>query len=329
MPIAPPVLIAPSGEVAEPKNFADSPVAGQYLQIDAGARTWRWGAGGLTTTSMIAQTLVVDAVNFSATPTGGLAAPYATLQAAIAQAVALAWTYVNILVAPATYADPVAIPAGLQVAFTGWGKNATAILGGDITITGGVGSSDQVSFENCIITAANITAADPLTQDIDLNFYDCECLAVISGFNVLAFWQASSQLGNVNAGGGLTTSWDDWSWSHTLNAAPVFTVGGVYTRGFWGTGHDVYMRGLAAAAVPVFPAVGSTVFVAMAVPAHVRADDRVSIQVDDPAVQDFICGVHGVTAGVVTAWLTNLSRVAGNFAEPIHLTIHHGDMVSE
>lgn len=330
MPIAPPVLIAPSGEVAEPKNFADSPVAAQYLQIAPGARTWQWGAGGITSTSVpVAQTLFVDAVNFSGTATGAFGSSFQTIQQAINQAVTNGWTFAQIILAPATYIDPVAIPAGLQLAFAGWSQNAPTILSGNITIVGGIGSSDQVTFENCLIFAANITAADPLTQDIDLNFYASECFAVISGFNVLCDWRASTQGGNINAGGSLSTSWDDWSWSHTLNAAPVFTAGGLYSRNFWGAGHDTYQRALIAAGVPVFPAVGSTVFVAMAVPAYIRADDTVQIQVMDPAIQDFTCAVHGVDNASVVVALTNLSRVGGNFNDAIKLTIHHEAMIVE
>jgi hypothetical protein len=273
----------------------------------------------------VAQTFFVDAVNFSATPTGTLGAPYQTIQQAINQAVALAWTYVNVIVAPATYVDPIAIPVGLQVAIASWGQNATAILSGDITITGGIGSSDQVTFENCIIFAANITAADPLTQDIDLNFYNCEIFAAITGFNILASWQTSTQGGNVTAGGGLASTWDDWSWSHTLNVAPVIGAAGVYSRDFWGTGHDTYPQTVTINGV----AIGATAFVDLNVPAYTRADDRVQLQVADPAVRDFICGVHGVAAGVVTVWITNLSRVSTNFADDVLLLMHHEDMIVE
>lgn len=307
------------------RNYAtNAATAGRVLtsQGDNLPPQWAAPAPGV---APVAQTFFVDAVNFSATPTGTLGAPFQTIQQAVNQAVANAWVYVQIVIAPATYVDPIAIPAGLQIAFTGWSQNAVAILSGDITIVGGIGSSDQITFENCAIFAANITAADPLTQDIDLNFYASECFAVITGFNVLCDWRASTQAGNVNAGGGLTTSWDDWSWTHTLNSAPVFTVGGVYTRSFWGTGHDTFPQTITVNGVVI----GTTVFVDLAVPAYTRADDRVQIQVADPAVRDFLCGVHGVAAGVVTVWITNLSRVSTNFADDVLLLVHHNDMIVE
>src|SRR4030042_2628961 len=140
MPIAPPVLIAPSGEVAEPKNFADSPVAGQYLRIAAGGRLWEWGAGGITVASIpVAQTLFVDAVNGSATNAGNFGVPFQTIQQAITQAVTNGWTQVQIMAAPATYPDALAIPLALEtVIIQGWGPALPAIatiIGGDITYT--------------------------------------------------------------------------------------------------------------------------------------------------------------------------------------------------
>lgn len=317
--------VSTSGTGAQSEDYANGVATAGRLLTSGGPGlppTWTVPPAGV---APVAQTFFVDAVNFSATPTGTLAAPYQTIQPAINQAVALGWTYVNIIVAPATYADPVAIPVGLQVAIASWGQNATAILSGDITITGGIGSSDQVTFENCVILAANITAADPLTQDIDLNFYACENFAAITAFNILASWQSSTQGGNITAGGGLASTWDDWSWSHTLNVAPTFTVAGVYSRAFWGTGHDVYPQNITINGV----AIGTTAFVDLAVPALTRADDRAQLQVADPSVRDFICGVHGVAAGVVTAWITNLSRVSTNFAEDVLLTMHHQDMIAE
>lgn len=317
--------VSTSGTAARSDDYADGVATAGRLLTSGGpgaVPTWAAPVAGV---APVAQTFFVDAVNFAAVPTGTLGAPYQTLQQAINQAVANAWTFVQIIIAPATYIDPVAIPVGLQIAFAGWSQNAPAILSGDVTIVGGIGSSDQVTFENCVILAANITAADPLTQDIDLNFYASECFAAISGFNILCDWRASTQGGNINAGGGLTTSWDDWSWSHTLNSAPVFTVAGAYNRNFWGSGHDTFPTTLTINGL----AIGATGFVDLVVPAYTRIDDRAQIQVDDPAVRDFTCGVHGVAAGIVTAWITNLSRVSTNFADDVLLTIHHEDMIEE
>lgn len=328
--LANPVLIAPSGEPAEPKNFADSPVAGQYLRIAAGARTWEWGAGG--SFSPIGQTMVVDATLGSAAGTGSLGAPYQTIQQAINRAVALGWTQVQVLTAPGTYAGAIAIPNGLAVEIHGWDADAPALLGGDITITGGIGSFDLVSFTNCQITAANIATA-AAGQDIGLQFRNCANAAIVAGFNVFIWLQQSSQDGNVVAGGGTFISYDGFSWARTLQSAPVLPAG--YTRQFLDAGHDVYQRALTALAVPVFPAVGSTVFVTMAIStgAFVRTTDHADIKVVNPAVQDFLCGIHGVGPGNVTAWLTNLSRNGGggtgDFNEAIEVIMHHADMIAE
>jgi hypothetical protein len=305
-------------------KFSTDPVSGTDV---VAATTGRWKRQIVASSGVapVAQTFFVDEVNFSASPTGTLSAPYRTIQQAIDQAVVLGWAYVNIMVAPSDYVDPIAIPLDLAVAITGWGKNALPTLSGAITITGGISSAERVSFENCVISAASIAAADPLTQDLNLSFFNCENFAPISGFNIICLWQLSTQAANVTAGGGLSTSWDDWSWSHTLNAAPAITAGGVYTRNFWGAGHDTYERSLTVAAV----AIGTTVFQAMAVPAYVEEDDHVTMQVSDPNVRDFICGIHGVDAGSVVVWLTNLSRVSTDFDEAIRLLIHHNDMIVE
>lgn len=306
------------------RNYAtNAATAGRVLtsQGDNLAPQWATPAPGV---APIAQTLVVDAVNFSATPTGTLAAPYQTIQAAINRAVALGWVFVQLLIAPATYADPVAIPLGLAVTFHGWDPNAPATLGGDITITGGIGSSDAVVFTNCLITAANIAAANPATQDINLTFDNSFNSAAITTFNALLFYFTSTQGGNITANGGLTISWDGYSWARTLQVAPAI-VPAAYTRQFFDAGHDTYRRALVANGVVI----GTTVFVDMVVPAYVRADDLVQIQTVDPSVRDFICGIHGADAGSVVAWITNLSRVSTNFNDAIVLLVHHEAMVAE
>lgn len=308
------------------RNYAtNAATVGRVLtsQGDNLPPTWAIGV------APVAQTFFADVVNFSATPTGTLAAPYQTIQQAINQAVALGWTYVNIIVAPGIYIGPVAIPVGLEVAIAGWGQNALPILSGNITITGGIGTSDPVTFENCVILAPNITAADPLTQDIELRFYNSENFAAIAGFNIAVSWQTSTQGGNVTAGGDLDSTWDDWSWSHTLNIAPAIGAAGFYTRNMWGAVHDTYPQTITINGVPISPAAGCTAFVDLVVPAYTRADDRVQLQVADPAVRDFICGVHGVAAGVVTVWITNLSRVSTNFADDVLLLIHHEHIIVE
>lgn len=317
--------VSTSGTAAASDDYGNgAPTAGRTLYSGGPGAAPTWGAPPVGV-APIAQTFVVDVVNFSATPDGTLGAPYQTIQAAINRAVALGWTFVQLLIAPGTYAGAIAIPNGMQVAFTGWSQNALAIIGGDITITGGIGASDRVAFENCFVSAANLRAADPATQDIDLWFANCEVAAAIAGFNILATWQDSTQLGNVTASGGLVASWDDWSWSHTLNLAPLITAVGVHTRNMWGAGHDTYPQTITVNGV----AINATAFVALPVPAYVRADDHVSVQVANPAVQDFKCGVHGVDAGSVVVWLENLSRVSTNFADDVLLLVHHNHMIVE
>jgi hypothetical protein len=332
MPIAPPVLIAPSGEVAEPKNFADSPVAGQYLQIDAGARTWRWGAGGITSTSVpVAQTLFVDAINFSATATGNFGSPFRTIQQAITQAVTNGWTAVQIMAAPATYADPIAIPLALElVIIQGWGPPTFlvgTIIGGDITYASIAGGWANLHLRDVNVTAANITVLNP-GEDLYVSLENCECAAAIAAFNLdLALWD-TNQTGAATAGGGLSVEFDGYSWARHVQATPPFTAVGIYGRNFFDAGHDTYQTALTSLAVPVFPAAGSTVFETFAVPL-VTEQDHVSTIAISPAATDFIIGGHTCTAGNVTIWLTNLSRVAGNFADDIELLIHHHGMQEE
>ena len=316
--------VSTSGTAANSEDYANgTPTAGRILYSGgAGAApTWAAPPAGV---APIAQTLVVDAVNFSATPDGTLAAPYQTPQQAITRAVALGWTFVQILLAPGTYAGAIAIPNGLAVTFHGWDADTPTLLGGDITITGGVGSFDLVAFSNIQITAANIATAAP-NQDIGLQFHNCANAAIVAGFNVYIWLNESSQDGNVIAGGGTLISYDGFSWARTLQSNPVLPAG--YTRQFLDAGHDVYARALAINGL----AIGATGFVTMAVStgAFVRTADQASVKVVDPAVQDFICGVHGVGVGTVTCWITNLSRVSTNFNEAIELLIHHADMIPE
>jgi hypothetical protein len=325
-PPNPLLRVATSGAEAKCKNYSNSPATLGHVLTATGEDTLPvWGAPPVAGDVHVSNILFVDAGAAAVGQTGSLSHPFTSIQPAIAALVVAGAITGTIRIATATYIDPIAIPIGLAVAFQGWDPQNPVILSGDITIVGGIGSSDKVTFENCTILAANITAADPLTQDIKLSFDASECLAVITGFNISCEWRTSTQLGAINAGGGLTTSWDDWSWARPLNAAPVFTVAGSYDRSFWGTGHDIYERNVTVAAV----AIGTTAFQSMAVPAYVRAGDAVSIQVENTAVRDFICGIHGVDDGAVVVWLTNLSRVSTDFDEEIRLLIHHNDMIVE
>jgi hypothetical protein len=272
----------------------------------------------------VAQTFFVDAVNYSAAPTGTLGAPYQTIQAAINAAVALGLSFIQLIIAPATYAGAVSIPLGIVVTFHGWDYQAPAILGGDITIAGSIGSAQTFTFTNYAITAANITVTDPATEDISLIFQDSFNSAAIAGFNVIIEYHQSTQAGDVTGNNLTDISYDGYSWSHTLDFAPTILPVG-YMRQFYDAGHDVYSRSLIANGV----AIGTTEFIDMVVSDYVRADDYVSIQTVDPSIRDFICGIHGVDAGSVVVWITNLSRVTTNFNEIIMLLIHHEAMVAE
>ena len=322
----PQIRVGTSGtQPALGRNYAtNAATVGRVLtsQGDDQPPAWAVPAPGV---APIAQTLVVDAVNFSATPTGTLGAPYQTIQAAINQAVALGWTFVQLLIAPATYAGAVAIPLGLAVTFHGWDPDAPTILSGNITITGSVGSAEDFYFTNCVITAATIAVANPAAQDLSLSFRNCFNSAAIAGFNVFLAYIESSQFGNVTGNNSTITSFDGYSWATTLQAAPTILPAG-YSRAFLDAGHDTYQRSLTINGL----AIGTTGFVTMAVPNYVRGGDTAQIQVVDPAIQDFKCGIHGVgVTGNVTAWITNLSRVSTNFNEAIKLTFHHEAMVPE
>jgi hypothetical protein len=111
-----------------------------------------------------------------------------------------------------------------------------------------------------------------------------------------------------------------------LQVAPTIAPPG-FTRQFLDAGHDTYNRALTINGL----AIGTTGFVTMAVSTgvFVRTEDQAQVKVLDPAIQDFICGVHGVGPGSVTCWITNLSRVSTNFNEAIQLLIHHNDMIAE
>lgn len=280
----------------------------------------------------VAQTLFVDAVNFSAAPTGALNAPFQTIQAAVNQAVANGWTQVEIFAAPATYADAIAIPLALEdVIISGWASPGTflaTILGGDITYTSLAAGWGNLHLRHVNVTAANITTANPAVEDLYVELDHCDCAAVVSAFNIdLALWH-TNQTGNVTATGGLSVEFDGYSWARHVQATPVFTAGALYNRNFFDAGHDTYQTALTSLGVPVFPAVGSTVFETFALPL-VTAQDHVSTIVTSPAAVDFIIGGHTCTAGNATIWLTNLSRVGGNFADDIELLIHHSGMQQE
>lgn len=278
----------------------------------------------------IYQTLFVDAVNFAASGAdGSLLKPFQTHQAAITYAVAQAWTAVQLLTAPATYAAAIAVPADLAVVIQGWDNCQQAgqvLLGGDITVVGGVGSNGVVGFSNVVITAATISTVDPLTQDLWVSLQNTFCSAQILGFNVITEAKQSTIGGDVTAGGGLTMRWDGASWAYTLQVAPTLTAAGLLSHLYFDAGHDTYRANVA-----VNTAIGTTAFVDVNItPWLSSVQDRVQLQMANPATMDLLIGVHGVTnPGIVKCWITNLSRVSGIFDEDCLFLIHHEQMVSE
>ena len=278
----------------------------------------------------IYQTLFVDAINFAAVDAdGSLLKPFQTLQQAINYAVLQAWGSVELLIAPATYAAAVAVPDGLFVVFQGWDNCQQAgqvILGGDMTVVGGVGSTGVVGFSNVFITAATIATVDPLTQDLWVSLHNTFCSAQIIGFNVVTEAKQSTIGGDVSAGGGLTMRWDGASWAYTLQVAPALTAAGLLNHLYFDAGHDTYRANVA-----VNTAIGTTAFVDVNItPWLSSVQDRVQLQMANPATMDLLIGVHGVTnPGIVKCWITNLSRATGIFDEDCLFLIHHEQMVSE
>ena len=281
--------------------------------------------------------LFVDGTHGTATGTGAIGSPVQTLQQAMTRAAALGYTNVTIWVAPGVYPAIFTVPLGLTTCIRGWSftpanplalADANTVLSGNVTIVGANGTPTRVAFVDVTTIMTIITAADPLTQDIELTFIRTTNAAGIDGNVVEVVLQESNPLGNIGGTNGVSITTDGYSWARLVTAVPTITPG--YTRTFLDAGHDIYTRLLTINGVPVFPAVGSTAFLTMATPGFIEAGDRVSIQVEDPAVQDFVCGIHGVGAGsAVTAWITNLSRVSTNFNDTVLLTIHHNDMTTE
>lgn len=275
----------------------------------------------------IFQTLFVDAVNFSATPDGSILKPFQTHQLAINYAVLQGWTSVELLTAPATYATAISVPDGLFVAIAGWdesGQGPAVIIGGDVTVVGGVGSNGVIAFCNCQIFAANIAAADPATQDLWVTLVNTYCLAVVRGFNTTIELRNSILDGDAAPLGGILYRWDGASWAKTLDLTPIFPAGSSHL--YYDAGHDTFR-----ANVTVNAAVGVTAFVDVPFPSYLASIfDRVSLQFANPATMDCLIGVHGVTnPGHVKCWLTNLSRVAGVFNEDCLFLVHHDQMAVE
>lgn len=280
-----------------------------------------WAPGGGAGVVPINRTLVVDSVNFSATPTGTFAAPFQTAQAAINYAVLQAWPQVQLLMAPGTYPGAISIPITLGVVFHGWDELAPPVLSGDITIAGDIGVWTSVVFTNCDITAATITSGNPANQDLDLTFKHTANAANILGNNVTLLYAHSSQSGNITASGLMWIIYDGWSWSEVVSYNPLIAPID-YNRLFSDDGHDVIPETLTTLGL----AVGDVAFIDVPASVLLRAGDHASVRVDDPAIRDFICGVHGTTAGTITVWLRNLNRVVGDFNEPVQFVIHHNDM---
>ncbi len=264
----------------------------------------------------ITRVLRVDGTLGAPTGDGSLGAPFATLQQAITYAAGLGIFNVQLLVAPGIYPGAVAIPIWLATTISGYDEceGDVPVLSGNITFTFLGGGS--LRFSNVLITATSI---DVGTETLDIRFVNTVCAAELIGGSFDVHWDHSQQTGDIVVMLGLNTWWDGYSWSRTLATPPLFMSNMGYNRVFRDAGHSIRQTNLTVNGV----AIGTTAFVGIAVPNYVRDDDIVQIQTLNPLIQDFICGVHGVNAGLVVVWITNLSRVSTNFDEVVFLTVHH------
>lgn len=318
--------VSTSGTGAVSDDYANGvPTAGTILYSGGAGAAPTWGN---LPQSSVAQTLFVDGVNFSASADGSFTRPFQTIQQAVNRASANGWADVCIIVAPATYADPVLIPLNVQnVSIEGWSEGLRPIIGGDITVTSLPAGWSTLTLCNLLVLSASIATA-AANQDLAVTMRNVECAALLAAFNLDVVYQESRQNGNITVGGRTSTTFDGWSWAQFLNAAPTVTAA-TWDTLYRDAGHDVYQRALTINGV----AIGAVGFVSLQIStgAWLLNKDHVSVKVMDPSIQDFICGVHGAgpVGGQVTFWLMNLSRVSTNFNEAIEVLVHHNDMVQE
>lgn len=318
----PQIRVATSGTNALGRHYAlNAGTAGRVLTSQGDNLPPIWGAGGGV--RPIAQTYAVDLVNWSATPDGSLGAPFRTIQDALDHANLLGDTLVQLLIAPGVYPAAVNVPIGMDVAFHGWDPLTTAVIAGDITIAGAVGASAIISFTNCDILGANLRVADPTTQDLSLEFRSSYCAAAIAGFAVDVHFQHAILAGALVANDACLIEWDNYSWGRYAQLAGPLPVGAV--QRFLDSGHDTYPITLAALGL----AIGATTFLTIVSGTLTKLNDHASVRVNEPAAQDFTCGVHSVNAGQVVVWLTNISRASTNFNDGAELLIHHNTMIVE
>jgi hypothetical protein len=308
-------------------KFSTDPVSGTDV-VAATTGRWKRQIAASSGVAPVAQTFFVDGVNFSSSPTGTLSAPYRTIQQAIDQAVANLWTQVQIIVAPETYADPIAIPVDLEmVIIEGWGPTTFllgTIISGNITYTSLPAGWGNLILRDVNITAGNITTTDPDTQDITIQMERVICGANITAANIQLSLLQTNQSADVTATGNLIVEFDGYSWQRHVLSAPTFSAVGSYMKGFNDAGHDKSVETATVNGV----AIGTTVFLDFALPL-VTVNDHISVTVVDQAARDFIVGGHCCTAGQATIWLTNLSRVSTNFDDDIEVLIHHQQIIQE
>lgn len=280
-------------------------------------------ASSLGLNNALTRVLFVDGTLGTAGGDGTIGNKVATIPQAIALAVANAWGNVQLMISPGTYPTAVVCPISLSVVCNGYDVTALdqPILGGAWTFTNA--GTAQVGFVNCLVTAPSINAA---AQDLTILAWHSDMSCAVNGAVVTIEYHDTMQSGAVTASAILQTFFDGPAWSKTLTANPAFLATTTYSRTFGDAGHDSVSQNVTVNGVVI----GTTVPVVVAVPAFVRADDRVQVQVADPTVVDFrLEGVHGVAQGAVTVWLTNISRVSTNFDEPCLFTVHHMLMTAE
>lgn len=325
-PADPIMRVDTSGTEARGKHYSNDPATPGFVFTSMGPdEVPTWAPGGAGADVFVNRVVFVDADSATATQTGTLNHPFATVQQAVDLIITNTWNDAVIMVAPGVYPAPVVIPALALVylAITGWTSMWPLIMPGDLPLLTGdftVNPSTTVSFSRLGLNGTQIAPPTIASQDLHVQFSNCRVFNQLRGANIQAAFLQTDMVGAINGGTSTALQMDGFTWATITNNAvainpPVFSVE-YYDHGAdTGPGRldvaDMSVGATLPVMVPYFPA---------------NPNDFAIASLDLPAATDFTLTFSHCDFGEVWFRLTNDSRASGDFGDTFTVAVFHANM---
>jgi hypothetical protein len=276
----------------------------------------------------VTRVLFVDAGASATGATGSLSHPFLTINAAILAAAALAVDSIIIKIAPGDYAELVVVGTSdlLCVSFDGWtsagpeapNTNLPVLSGGMVIFpaTGGPATPD-IFISNAYCTG---TIGGYMSSDIQIHMHNAHSIGSIEGATLNLYATVSNIAGIVGGSDDTNLYIDGYTWgrlvANNTSLAPA-------TKFFYDHGCDMASSALNVTGL----AIGSSQEVAFPHPIT-RNNEFAIITKIGTAQTDYTLTFSHTETAAVHAIITNLSRMVGDFSDPVSTLVFHREIPS-